>query len=133
MARQVLYIARGDRTFVDQYGLEAIVALTSRAMTLLSKCMTRWMALKTQQWSLKQNAQVAACCAIVAATMGGGVSAETPPSTYQFPSNSEVINYLLQSVNWYRHVYSERQVAFLTMALSLLNSWAACWNARHLP
>ena len=28
-----------------------------------------------------------------------------------FRSNSEVIGYLLQSVNWYRHVYTERRVA----------------------
>jgi len=43
--------------------------------------------------------------------MAGGHCADTPPSTYQRPSNSEVIGYLLQSVNWYRHVYTERQVA----------------------
>src|SRR6202163_631352 len=43
--------------------------------------------------------------------MAGGLSADTPPSTYRLPSNSEVIGYLLQSVNWYRHVYAERQVA----------------------
>jgi hypothetical protein len=43
--------------------------------------------------------------------MAGGLSADTPPSTYQLPSNSEVIGYLLQSVTWYRHVYAERQVA----------------------
>src|ERR1700735_3204297 len=73
--------------------------------------MTRKMALKPQLWSLKQGAQVAACCAIVTAAMAGGLSADTPPSTYQLPSNSEVIGYLLQSVNWYRHVYTERQVA----------------------
>jgi small-conductance mechanosensitive channel len=73
--------------------------------------MTRYMALKPQRWCLKQGAQVAACFAIVAAAMTGGLSAGTPPSTYQLPSNSEVIGYLLQSVNWYRHVYTERQVA----------------------
>ena len=60
---------------------------------------------------MKRGAQVAACCGIVAAAMAGGLSADTPPSTYQLPSNSEVIGYLLQSVNWYRHVYAERQVA----------------------
>ncbi len=60
---------------------------------------------------LKQGAQVAAGCAIVAAAIAGGLSANTPPSAYQLPSNSEVIGYLLQSVNWYRHVYTERQVA----------------------
>jgi Mechanosensitive ion channel len=69
------------------------------------------MALKPQRRSWKQGAQVAACCAIVAAAMAEGLPADTPPSTYQLPSNSEVIGYLLQSVNWYRHVYTERQVA----------------------
>ncbi len=60
---------------------------------------------------MKRGAQVAACCGIVAAAMAGALSADTPPSTYQLPSNSEVIGYLLQSVNWHRHVYAERQVA----------------------
>ena len=60
---------------------------------------------------MKRGAQIAACCGIVAAAMAGGLSADTPPSTYRLPSNSEVIGYLLQSVNWYRHVYAERQVA----------------------
>ena len=69
------------------------------------------MALKPQRWSLKQGSQLAACCAIVAAAMASGLSADTPPSTYQLPSNPAVIGYLLQSVNWYRHVYTERQVA----------------------
>ena len=69
------------------------------------------MALKPQRWSLKQGAQVATCCAIVAAAITSGLSADVRPSAYQLPSNSEVIGYLLQSVNWYRHVYTERQVA----------------------
>jgi hypothetical protein len=60
---------------------------------------------------LKQGAQVAACCVVVAAALAGKLSADTPPSTYQLPSNSEVIGYLFQSVSWYRHVYAERQVA----------------------
>jgi hypothetical protein len=60
---------------------------------------------------VKRGVQVAACCGIVAAAMAAGLSADTSPSTYQLPSNSEVIGYLLQSVNWYRHVYAERQVA----------------------
>jgi hypothetical protein len=60
---------------------------------------------------VKRSAQVAACCGIVAAAMAGGLFADTSPSTYQFPSNPEVIGYLIQSVNWYRHVYAERQVA----------------------
>ena len=69
------------------------------------------MALKPQQWPFEQGAQAVACCAIVAAAMAGGLSADPLPSAYQFPSNSEVIGYLIQSVNWYRHVYAERQVA----------------------
>jgi len=60
---------------------------------------------------VKRGAQVAACCGIVAAAMAGGFSADTPPGSYQLPSNSEVIGYLLQSVTWYRHAYAERQVA----------------------
>jgi hypothetical protein len=73
--------------------------------------MTRQMALKPQRWPLKQGAQVAAWCAIAAAAMAGGHSADTPPSTYQLPSDAAVIGYLFQSVNWHRHVYTERQVA----------------------
>jgi mechanosensitive ion channel-like protein len=73
--------------------------------------MRRQASLRKDKKQLKQGAQVAACCAIVAAAIAGGLSADTPPSTYQLPSNSEVIGYLLQSVNWYRHGYTERQVA----------------------
>jgi hypothetical protein len=60
---------------------------------------------------VKRVAQIAACCGIVAAAIAGGLSADIPPSTYRLPSHSEVIDYLIQSVNWYRHVYAERQVA----------------------
>jgi len=60
---------------------------------------------------MKLGAQIAVCCGIVAGAMAGGLCADTRPSTYQLPSNSEVIGYLVQSVNWYRHVYAERQVA----------------------
>lgn len=60
---------------------------------------------------MRHGVQVALCCWIVAAAMTGGLSADTVPNTYRLPSNSEVIGYLLQSVNWYRHVYAERQVA----------------------
>jgi len=60
---------------------------------------------------VRRGLQVALCCWIVAAAMAGGLSADIPPSAYRLPSNSEVIGYLLQSVNWYRHVYAERQVA----------------------
>ena len=81
------------------------------------------MALQPQRWLLKQKqrAQVAACCAIAAAATAGGLSADTPPGAYQLPSNSEVISYLLQSVNWYRHVYTERKVAYESADLMFLN------------
>jgi hypothetical protein len=69
------------------------------------------MALKRQRWSLKQGTRLAASCAMVAISIASGFSSDTLPSTYRLPSNSQVIAYLLQSVNWYRHVYTERQVA----------------------
>ena len=34
-----------------------------------------------------------------------------PRKLYQLPSDTQVVGYLLQSVNWYRHVYTEQQVA----------------------
>ena len=60
---------------------------------------------------MKRGAQVTLCCGIVAVAMAGGLSANTSASIYQLPSNAEVISYLFQSVNWYRHMYAERQVA----------------------
>ena len=43
--------------------------------------------------------------------VAGGLSADTRQSSSQLPSNAQVIGYLLQSVNWYRHAHAERQVA----------------------
>lgn len=60
---------------------------------------------------MKRCAQFAICWAIFAVAAASELSADVPSSTYQLPSNSEVIGYLLQSVNWYRHVYTERKVA----------------------
>jgi len=60
---------------------------------------------------VKSGVNIAICCAIFAATMAGSPSADTRQSSYQLPSNAQVTGYLLQSVNWYRHVYAERQVA----------------------
>jgi mechanosensitive ion channel-like protein len=59
---------------------------------------------------VKSGASIVTCYVILAATMTGGLSADTPQSLYQLPSNAQVIAYLLQSVNWYRHAYAERQV-----------------------
>ena len=60
---------------------------------------------------MNRYAHIAVCCAIFAIAISGGLSADTTQSSYQLPSNTQVIGYLLQSVNWYRHVYTERQVA----------------------
>jgi len=56
-------------------------------------------------------AHIATCCAVVAITISGALSADIRQGSYQLPSDTQVIGYLLQSVNWYRHVYTERQVA----------------------
>jgi hypothetical protein len=56
-------------------------------------------------------AHIATCCAIFAIAISGRLSADTTQGSYQLPSNTQVIGYLLQSMNWYRHVYTERQVA----------------------
>jgi hypothetical protein len=60
---------------------------------------------------MKASVRIATCCAILATTMVRGLSADTAQSSYQLPPDEQVIGYLLQSVKWYRHVYTERQVA----------------------
>src|SRR6185503_5765703 len=71
---------------------------------------------------VKSSAWIATCCAIFASTIAGGVSADAPQSPYQLPSSAQDIGYLLQSVNWYRHVYAERQVASDAADLLFLHS-----------
>ena len=60
---------------------------------------------------MKSSVRIAICCAILATVMVRGLSADTAQSSYQLPPDEQVIGYLLQSVKWYRHVYTERQVA----------------------
>jgi hypothetical protein len=60
---------------------------------------------------MKSSVRILTCCAILATAMVRGLSADIPQSSYQLPSAAQVIAYLLQSVNWYRHVYTERQLA----------------------
>ena len=60
---------------------------------------------------MNRYGHIATCCAIFAIAISGGLSADTTQDSYQLPSDTQVIGYLLQSVNWYRHVYTERQVA----------------------
>jgi hypothetical protein len=59
---------------------------------------------------MNRSARIASCCAFVATAIVSGLSAGSP-QTYELPSNEQVVGYLLQSVNWYRHVYAEQQVA----------------------
>ena len=70
---------------------------------------------------MKSCTHIAACCALLAVTMAGGLSADSVQSPYQLPSNSQVIGYLLQSMSWYRHAYAERQVANESADLIFLN------------
>ena len=60
---------------------------------------------------MKRYAHIATCCAIFAIAISGGLSADTAQGSYQLPSDTQVIGYLLQSATWYRHLYTERQVA----------------------
>jgi hypothetical protein len=66
-------------------------------------------------------AHIATRCAIFAIAISGGLSADTTQNSYQLPSDAQVIGYLLQSVNWYRHVYTERQVGSDPADLVFLN------------
>jgi protein-S-isoprenylcysteine O-methyltransferase Ste14 len=59
---------------------------------------------------MNRSARIATCCVFVATAIIGGFSAGYP-QTYELPSNEQVVGYLLQSVNWYRHAYAEQQVA----------------------
>src|SRR6201982_2105858 len=54
---------------------------------------------------------MAACCAIFAIHISVVLFSDSTQGSYQLPSDTKVIGYLLQSENWYRHVYTERQVA----------------------
>ena len=60
---------------------------------------------------MKASTSIVTCWVILATAIAGGLSAGAQQSTYQLPSNAQVVGYLLQSVDWYRHVYTERQVA----------------------
>jgi hypothetical protein len=60
---------------------------------------------------MKSSVRMATCCTILATAVVRGLSADTSQSSWQVPSDAQVIGYLLQSVNWYRHVYTQRQVA----------------------
>lgn len=55
---------------------------------------------------------IALCCAMLAGAVVARLCADIPESSgYKLPSNSQVIGFLIQSIDWYRHVYSEQQIA----------------------
>src|SRR4029077_21143985 len=49
-------------------------------------------------------------------------------NSYQLSSDAQVIGYLMQSVTWYRHLYTERQVASDPGDLVFLNDNQALEN-----
>jgi Mechanosensitive ion channel len=70
---------------------------------------------------MKSRVRSAIRSVILAAVIVCRLSADTTPGSYQLPSDSQVVGYLLQSVNWYRHVYTEREVASDPEDLVFLN------------
>jgi hypothetical protein len=60
---------------------------------------------------VKGYCHIVTCCVIVAIAISSELFADTTQASYKRPSDAQVIGYLLQSVNWYRHVYAEREVA----------------------
>ena len=74
------------------------------------------------QWSVQPRvafmanmigrARIVACCALLAPGMAADLSADTlHPRLFELPPNRQVVAFLLQSVDWYRHAYAERQIA----------------------
>jgi hypothetical protein len=70
---------------------------------------------------VRRYGHIVICCAIFAIAISGGLSADTAQNAYRLPSDAQVVGYLLQSVNWYRHDYAERQVASDPEDLVFLN------------
>jgi Mechanosensitive ion channel len=70
---------------------------------------------------VNRYALIASCCVTVAIAISGELFADTTQGSYQLPSDAQVTKYLLQSVNWYRHSYTERQVASDPEDLMFLN------------
>src|ERR1700758_3328363 len=77
---------------------------------------------------MNRYARIATSCTIFAIAISVVLSADTTQPSYQLPSDTQVIGYLLQSVNWYRHVYTERQVASDPEDLVFLNGNQALEN-----
>lgn len=62
--------------------------------------------------TIKSAALLTACCALLAPGMVAGLSGDQPQDyEYELPPNRQVIAFALQSIDWYRHTYTERQLA----------------------
>src|SRR5882762_4251550 len=92
----------------------------TRGLSFLRQ-MYRTLSVNEDKNKVSQYARIATYCAIFAVAISSGLSADTPQHSYQLPSDAQVIGYLLQSVSWYHHVYSERQVASDPQDLVFLN------------
>jgi len=60
---------------------------------------------------VKRYGHIVICCAIFAIAISSELPADATQNSYQLPSDAQIIGYLLQSMTWYRHLYTERQVA----------------------
>ena len=52
-----------------------------------------------------------ACYLLLPAVIAVGLSAEVSPAASYLPSNQQVIAFLTESIDWYRHSAIERQIA----------------------
>jgi len=60
---------------------------------------------------IRSAALLTACCAPFAPAMVAGVAGDPPQGpAYELPPNQQVIAFILQSIDWYRHTHAERQV-----------------------
>jgi Mechanosensitive ion channel len=58
------------------------------------------------------RARAMVCCALLTSTTVVGLSSGAPQNlAFELPSNRQVLAFLLQSIDWYRHEYAERQTA----------------------
>jgi hypothetical protein len=63
-----------------------------------------------------------ACYLLLSAVITVGISAEVSPGVSDLPSNQQVIAFLTQSIDWYRHCAMERQIATDSVDLVFLEN-----------
>jgi small-conductance mechanosensitive channel len=61
-----------------------------------------------------------ACCLFLAIVLTVGISGQISPAASHLPSNQQVIAFLTQSIEWYRHRAIERQIATDPVDLAFL-------------